>query len=98
MGIVYTSGFPTIRNYTYFIVRPNGLQSKGCAANIRFRSEYQRIFTRFEANTTGLIRLFRIETNQRNLHAKRKKGGFRQYEQMLKRVFALKLRCENGAP
>ncbi len=31
----------------------------------------KRIFIVFEANKTGFIRLFRIEANQRILHAKR---------------------------
>ena len=31
----------------------------------------KRMFIRFEAKKTGFIRLFRIEANQRILHAKR---------------------------
>ncbi len=39
--------------------------------DIRFEASMKRIFTRFEANKTGFIPLFRIEAYQRILHAKR---------------------------
>ncbi len=43
---------------------------------ILFEANLQRMFIRFEANKTCFIRLFRIEANQRILHAKRlKKEG-----------------------
>jgi hypothetical protein len=55
----------------------------------------KQIFIRFEANETGLTRLFRIEANRLILHAKRTKteadtiireyfeANIRQYEKIL---------------
>ncbi len=39
--------------------------------DIRFEANMERIFIRFEAQKTGFICLFRIQANQRILHAKR---------------------------